>query len=525
MIIRPNRRQFIAATAGASATAVVGASAAWAGPTARQPPNLLLILADDLGWSDTQPYGGEAFTPNLARLASGGQRLTHFYNIGKCYPSRASLLTGQLNHRAGFGGGIALDTGTARGSGPYRGYLAPETPTLAELLSRRGYRSYISGKWHLGEAPEHWPDQRGFDRSFGLISGASSHYELLQERERTRVMARDGIPWTPPDSGFFSTDTYGEMAVEMLRDHERSHSAQPFFLYLAYTAPHFPIHAPREDRARYRGRFAGGWDLLRRERFARLRELGLIDERFAQTPRPSGILGWDTVRDRGVWEQRMETYAAMIERMDRSIGQVLARIQAMGQLDNTLIVFASDNGASHEDVSGRNLHRHDSAIGDRGSYESIRAPWAWAANAPFQFHKDTPYEGGIASSAIVHWPGGIASNRVCRERFHFADVVPTMMELAGQDVEGFYGRSMIPALRGEATPPRSLFMAHLAKAAFISEDWKLVRPGSSAPWSLFNLADDPVEAHDLASREPDRVAHMAREWTSIARREGVRGIA
>ena len=484
-------------------------------------PNLIVILADDLGWSDTSPFGGETYTPHLARLAAGGVRATHFYNIGKCYPSRASLLTGLLNHRAGFAGGIARDEGRA-GDGPYRGYLAEETPTLAEILQPLGYRSYLSGKWHVGEARKHWPDQRGFDRSFSLISGASSYYELRNERERIRRMSLDGEPWTPPAEGFYATNAYADKAVEFLADHERLYGEDPFFLYLAFTAPHFPLHAPIDARARYAGRYRNGWDVLRRERFMTLLTTGVIDQRFAETMRPDQVPAWENVADRALWEARMETYAAMITLMDEAIGRVLAQVEAMGELDNTLIIFASDNGASHEDVSGRNAHDHGTPIGDRGSYEAINAPWAWAANAPFRFHKETTFEGGITSSAIIHWPQQVKPGGMLCDRLHVSDIVPTMLDAFGQSPDGYYGRSMMPVLQGRAVPERALFTEHAGWGALISDGWKLVRTPKGAQWYLFNLEEDPVESRELAALHPVRLKAMQDEWTATAQREGVR---
>ena len=491
--------------------------------------NLLVILADDLGWSDLGCFGGEIATPVLDELAANGLRIRRFYNIGKCYPSRASLLTGQINHRAGFAGGIARADRPLPPPGPYQGYLNTATPTIAELLRPHGYRSYISGKWHVGERSEHWPHRRGFDRSFGLISGASSYFELTREEGRRRAMTLDGTPWAPDSSApFYATDAYADMAIQMIGDHARDHGDSPFFLYLAFTAPHYPIHAREADIERFAGVYDRGWDEVRRNRFERAQLLKVIDERFAPTPRPSDVPAWSDVADRAPWVRRMQVYAAMIHRMDHAIGRVIAALKQSGRFDDTLIVVASDNGASHEDVSGRQLHDHSRPIGAAGSYESIRAPWAWAANAPFQFHKETSYEGGINSPAIIHWPRGQVARGMCDHPLHIADIAPTALELAlgkgEQASTGFYGRSVLPLLAGQRPAERELFMEHWGWGALMRGEWKLVYDRARTAWRLFNIVDDPVERSDLAAAEPVRLQHMIRAWTDEARALGVRNI-
>lgn len=500
-------------------------------PTAAPRPNIVIILADDLGYSDIGSYGAEIRTPNLDRLAVGGVRFRHFYNNAVCSPSRASLLTGLYPHDAGVG----AVAGSRGAPGPYQGYLDARSVTLAEVLRSAGYRTYMSGKWHVGNDPEHWPRQRGFDRYFGLISGATSFFELLQEPGRERTMVLEDTPWTPPAEGFYATDAYNDYAAERIREHHREHPSQPFFLYLAHTAPHFPLHALPEDIKRYERRYDIGWDSVRLERYARMRELGIIDARYALPPRPAEVPAWEDVKDRGDWARRMAVYAAMVDRMDQGIGRILQALEETGASENTLVIFLSDNGPASTDVSGRGLNDPTVPIGARGSYVGYREPWAYASSTPFRLYKTWMHEGGIATPLIAYWPRGVRDpGRITDEVGHVIDFLPTVLELTGATYPRLRnghatlppeGRSFAGVLRGEALPSRQapLFWTLGGNWALRDGDWKLVYDEKrSQRLELFNLAEDPVELRDLSAHHPDRVRELRRSWQAWADRVGAR---
>jgi arylsulfatase A-like enzyme len=450
-----------------------------------------------------------------------------------CSPTRASLLTGLYSHEAGVGGNAGANPGSP---GPYQGYLSEQSVTLAEALREAGYRTYMSGKWHLGQSREHWPRQRGFDRYFGLISGTTSYFELLQEPGRQRVMALEDSSWTPPEQGYYATDAYTDYAVERIREHRAEHPAQPFFLYLAYTAPHFPLHALPEDIARYEGRYDIGWDSLRLERFARMRELGIVDDRYTLAPRPAEVPAWEEVTDKQNWARRMAVYAAMVDRMDQGIGRVLQGLEETGMSENTLVLFFSDNGAAASDVEeDRGLNDPTVPIGARGSYVSYNEPWANASMTPFRLYKSWTHEGGIITPLIAYWPRGIRHpGRLSREAGHVIDIMATALELAGATYPQLRsgratlplrGRSLTGLLRGEALPPREtpLFWAMGGNWAVRQRDWKLTYDARRAQrLELFNLAEDPVELHDLSTRYPERVRELQALWQAWAERVGAR---
>jgi len=346
-----------------AAATVVGTGLGWqmlpalaASGTASAPrPNFLIILADDLGFSDIGCYGSEIRTPNLDRLATEGIRFTQAYSAARCCPSRAALLTGLNPHQAGMGGMVSKPD-ESEPPGPYQGYLNDRCVTLAEALRPAGYRAYMSGKWHVGEAPEHWPRRRGFDRYYGLISGASSYFEILDEGEDTRVMALDDAPTKPEGDHFYMTDAFTDYAVRYIEEHDAEQG--PFLLYLAYTAPHWPLHALPEDIAKYRGQYRKGWDQLRAERYTRMREMGIIRSEWALSPRDPEVPAWEDVADKDDMDLRMAVYAAMIDRMDQGIGRVLEALRKRGLDRDTLVLFLSDNGGCHESVAKRKgLHK------------------------------------------------------------------------------------------------------------------------------------------------------------------------
>ena len=484
------------------------------------PPNVVIILADDLGYSDIGAYGGEISTPNLDRMAAEGLRFRQFYNAGRCCPTRASLLTGQYSHAVGVGA-MVTRAGSALQPGAYQGYLSVEATTIAEMLRSAGYSTYMSGKWHVGERPEHWPRRNGFDRYFGLISGASSYYEILPGQRRQ--MALDDNLWTPPSEGFYMTDAFSDYAVRLLEEHD---PAQPFFLYLAYTAPHWPLHAHPEDIARYADRYHIGWDSLRVERHRRMMEMNLIDERHQIPPRPPGLTAWVDADNKEDWALRMAVYAAMVDRMDQGIGQVLGQLRSMNAMDNTLVIFLADNGGCAESVAGRRLHDFEKMPGERGSYLAYQEGWAMSSNTPFRLYKQWMHEGGILTPFIAHWPEGIKGRgHTVEGPGHIIDILPTIQELTGGEMPIIHGTSLVSMLKAEhpeEIPDRTLYWEHIGHRAVRNGSWKLVMDRRIGEWELYNLAVDPVEHEDLVATHPDLADELATLWHSWADSIGVR---
>lgn len=488
-------------------------------------PNIVVILADDMGYSDVGSYGGEIRTPNLDRLAAGGLRFTSFYNTARCSPTRASLLTGLYAHQAGVG---RLHTPRERElpePGPYQGYLSENAVTIAEVLRDAGYRTYMSGKWHVGARRPHWPRQRGFDRFFGFLDGANSYFELFSQH----LMALDDETWQPSDSGFYMTDAFTDYAVRFVEEHAEGHADIPFFLYVAYTAPHWPLHAPEEDVARYRGVYDGGWDSLRAARFDRMKALGVADASWTLPPRPGALPAWSEVEDRAEWSRRMEVHAAMVDRMDRGIGQIVSALERNGMLQNTLILFLSDNGAAEEHLRNRPYDDPAVPVGRRGSYRAFEEPWAYASNTPFRFYKKWLHEGGIATPLIAYWPAGIAApGSMTRQTGHVIDVMATSVDLAGasyparrndREIQPLEGLSLAPILRGQGRDGHEyLFWEHYGARAVRKGDWKLVMEADETDWHLYDLSVDPTEADDVAARRPALVRELSDRWDAWAAR-------
>jgi arylsulfatase A-like enzyme len=493
-------------------------------------PNIVVIMADDMGYSDLGAYGSEIRTPSLDALASGGIRFRHFYTNAKCSPTRASLLTGLYPHEAGMGD---LAEGTPGPPGPYQGYLPAESVTMAEVLRAAGYRTYMAGKWHVGDLPEHWPHSRGFDRTFGLISGATSFFELLHEPGRTRQMVLDDEPWRPTGE-FYATDAYNDYAAERIREHRREYPDRPFFLYLAHTAPHFPLHALPEDIARYEARYMAGWDRVRAERYERMLATGIIDERYALPPRPASVPAWADVDDKARWARLMAVYAAMIDRMDQGIGRVVRALEETGLRDDTLIVFLSDNGATMEDVAARRLDDPSVPIGAKGSYVAYLEPWANVSNTPFRLYKNWVHEGGIITPLILNWPRGITGGgRITSEWGHVIDLMPTVLELtgasypetrSGRPVLPYRGRSLAPVFGGGAIDRESpVYWAYGGNWAIRDGRWKLVHDRRHPDVvELYDLRADPAELRNVASEHPALVTEMRATWQAWAERVGAR---
>lgn len=526
-----DRRQFLASIAAA------GARPALTAPAAR--PNIVLILADDLGYSDLGCYGGEIHTPNVDRLARGGIRFTQMYNAARCCPSRASLLTGLYPHQTGIG----HMTGGKRELPGYRGQLNDRCVTIPQLLREAGYSTLMAGKWHLGQPG---PDRRGFDEFFGMVHGFdsfwnASRYTRLPEGRPAR---------TYPEGMFYATDAITDHALDFLAAARKRN--QPYFLYLAYNAPHFPLHAPRQAIDKYQATYEQGWDRIRETRFARMREEGLLDPRWELSPRsiippnrvatPHGWANkqnpaWDSIEPdrRKDLARRMAIFAAMVEIMDRNIGRLIADLRAAGELDNTLILFLSDNGACAEwdpwgfDVNTgpeNILHRGEqlAAMGQPGSYHSYGSGWANACNTPWRIYKHYVHEGGIATPFIAHWPARIRRrNALDHQPLHIIDILPTCIELAGArypsaPIQPAEGRSLLPAFGGKSVARGALYWEHEGNRAIREGKWKLVALDPGGEWELYDMEKDRTEMHNLAPSEPARVRRMAAKWEDWARR-------
>jgi len=495
-------------------------------PAAPSRPDVIVVLADDLGFSDLGCYGGEIETPNLDRLAAGGLRFTQFTNTGRCCPTRAALLTGLYPHQVGMGWMTAADLGRPA----YRGELAAECVTLPEALRAVGYRTAMSGKWHLTyqghltEARESWPTGRGFERWFGTLAGSGSYFapdSLVQAGELVEQV----------DEGFYLTDALSDAAVRFVEEHHAATPDDPLLLYVAHNAPHWPLHAVAGDVERYEERYRAGWDVLRAERHRRQLELGLLPPRTPLPPRDPSVPAWDSLStDRQLeMARRMAVYAAQVDRMDQGIGRLLAALEHTGRLQNALVLFLSDNGGCAERISRGD--EDPARIGEPASFESYRRPWAHLSNTPLRFYKHDVHEGGIATPLIVHWPAGIAVRGELRhEPGHVIDLMPTCLELAGATLPDLSdgrpappleGASLVPVFAGRSLEPRTLCWEHEGNRAVRVANWKLVARGIDGPWELYDLASDRTERIDLASRQRNLVASLATRWYAWAERCGV----
>lgn len=550
-----NRRDFLKMTAGAAAATLVGADAGLASAAhsaAGSKPNIILILADDMGFSDIGCFGSEVSTPNLDRLAARGMRVSQFYNNPRCCPSRASIMTGLYAQQAGMG---MMVSDHGRYPYPqYAGILSAQTLTIPEALKSAGYQTAMVGKWHLAteteEGKRSWPLQRGFDKFWGMISGASVYYESPH-----LVSGNDPLP--PPPKDQYLTDLWAQHAASYVT--EMARSSQPFFLYSAFNAPHWPIQAPEELVQRYAKRYAAGWDALREERHKKQLAMGLVSEKWALTPRDPRVPAWDKVDDKE-WEmRRMAVYAAMIDRLDQGIGRILDSVEQAGIADKTLIVFMSDNGGNAEEIArGRRnkpagtplvpLHAGpdgDAACeigmtcagnvpgvmpGGEDTFQSIGIPWGNCANTPFRMYKHYTQEGGISTPFIACWPNVIKpAHAPVHAVGHETDLMPTFLEVAGAtypqkvsagSIPPLVGQSLVQVFSGRTRNRKPIYWEHEGNKAIRDGKWKLV---SRFPdqWELYDMEADRTELHDLAAAQPERAKSMAAMWDSWARDIGV----
>lgn len=481
-------------------------------------------MADDMGYSDIGCYGGEIPTPHLDRLAANGLRFSQFYNTSRCCPTRASLLTGLYQHQAGIGEMTKQHENSTEG---FVGHLNEHCVTIGEALRPAGYHTYIAGKWHVGAKEEAWwPRQRGFDRFYGLTGGASSYFRpkgLYSDNELLDI---------PNDPEYYTTDRFTDFAIKFL---EEQNDDAPFFLYLAYTAPHWPLHARDEDIEKFVGEYTQGWDELRKSRFAKQVELGLVSEEQGISPRDFEVPAWDTLapEQQEDLDYRMAVYAAQIHRMDYNIGRVIDHLEANNQLDNTLIVFLSDNGGCPEPWNTTtprgNSHlgggtRADIHNPDKAGGISYGQGWANASNTPFRRYKTQSHEGGISTPLIMHWPAGmnIEKGSIVHTPGHIIDVMPTFLEIAQasypKNVDGHYihplvGKSLTPVLEtGDRRPHDWLFWEHRLEAAVRHGDWKAIQRQTTGRWFLFNLHQDRTETVDLSDQYPEILGLMQRKW-------------
>ena len=485
-------------------------------------PNIIYIMADDLGYSDLGCYGGEVSTPNLDQLASNGIKLKNFYNNSRCCPTRASLLTGQYPHSVGMGGMVGSNQSPIV-KGSYQGFLNDSFPTIAEELKKAGYNTYMSGKWHVGERPEHWPLKRGFDRYYGLISGASSFFEITPAERDKRRFVLDDKDYEIPKEGHYMTDAFTDHALGYLDQHKKDHIGKPFFLYLAYTAPHFPLHALEADIAKYEALYMQGWDVTREKRFEKMKKLGLVDQRYRLSERPDVIPAWENATEKKIWARKMAVYAAMIDRMDQNIGRLVNTLKSNGQYENTMIVFISDNGACAETVNTKLLSNPAKKIGERGSYHIYGESWANASNTPFKKYKHYMHEGGIVTPCIIQWPAKIKPKMGYSDGIgHVIDLMPTALELAGAKSPNLAGKSFSYLWSKGKAPERTYCWEHEGNQAIRKGNWKLVKEFQETYWSLYNLATDPTEVNDLSGVEATRTKAMMEEYAVWFAKVGAR---
>lgn len=505
---------------------------------AQKQPNVLLIMADDMGFSDIGCYGGEVKTPNLDKLAKNGVRFSQFYNNARCCPTRASILTGLYPHQAGVGGMV----------GHGHGDLNNTSVTIAEVLKTNGYATYMTGKWHVSDSKtkddiHSWPNQRGFDNFFGTITGAGSYFE-----PHTLTYNNKDVVLKPSDN-FYYTDAISDSTVSFLNKHYQEKKNQPFFFYVAYTAPHWPLHALEKDIKKHKGTYNKGWDILREERLTRMIKLGIVPKNTKLSPRNPNAKAWNTIENKE-WElQRMMTYAAQIDNMDQGIGRILNKLEKNKALNNTLIIFLSDNGGCDEQLKGVEKWVNTKEVtktldgkkvskgnipgvlsGPASTYMSYGGAWANLSNTPYRKYKKSGHQGGVATPFIMHWPNGFKDkNIIKKEVASIIDVMPTIIDVTNGNYPKIYnnnkiqsmeGLSLVPVLKNKHLNRDEWFVEHGTNKAYRKGDWKIAysRDRNRKKWELYNLKDDPTELNDLALKEPERLITMIDKWNNWAER-------
>ena len=490
-------------------------------------PNIVLILADDLGYSDLGCFGSEIATPHLDRLAAGGLTFTQFYNTARCCPTRAALLTGLYPHQAGVGHMVETMGKPIPyfGFPAYRAELSDRAVTIAEALRAAGYHTAMAGKWHLTpftDSKVNWPLQRGFEKFYGIIDGFCSYFDPTS-------LTRDNDAVKPEGKDYYLTDAIGENAERYIA--ELARQPQPFFLYVAFTAPHWPLHARPEDIAKYEGKYLQGWDALREARHRRQIELGLVDPAWPLSPRDKSAPAWDGVADKAWQAHRMAVFAAQVDRLDQRVGKILAQLRETGADQNTLVLFLSDNGGCAENLGARRPGGAPPTLpGGPDTYASYGGAWANASNTPFRLYKHWLHEGGISTPLIASRPGTIAAGGRTRQTGHVIDLMATCLDLSGapypqtyhgKDIVPLEGLSLAPIFRG-GTRAGHPFLAweHEGNRAIRQGPWKLVSrfPGD---WELYNVETDRTELKNLAGENPAKARELVTAYDAWAQRVGV----
>jgi arylsulfatase A-like enzyme len=545
---------------------------------AQQRPNIIIIMADDMGYSDMGCFGSEIETPNLDALAKGGLRFTRFYNQARCCPTRASLLTGLYPHQAGMGWMDAVDHHLPG----YSAQLNDSCVTIAQVLKKADYSTYMTGKWHLQfqddtyqKGPNHnWPIQRGFDKFYGMLRGGGSFYDPASLcRDNTLISPFNDSLYNPAD--YYFTDAISDNAIRFINQDQGN---KPFFLYVAYTSPHWPMQAPEQGIKKYKGRYDKGWDYTRQRRLAKMKRLGIIDTNVVLSPSESH--SWEEEPDQMPMARRMETYAAMIDIMDQGIGRIVSELKRKGLLENTIIFFLQDNGGNGEGVGlggpeGGTIERklpgakplnreeiqtdanppftRDGKVvqmgkkvlaGPADTYLAYLKQWGHVSNTPFRKYKHHTHEGGIATPLIVHWPAGIKAKGEIRTQFgNVIDLMPTIIELAkakypvdynGIKIKPTSGISLVPAFSNKILKREAIFWEHEMNRAVRTAKWKLVSTGNvmdggyglwknyqKGNWELYDMINDPAELRDLSAQYPDIAKKMEDMWEDWAKAIGV----
>ena len=481
--------------------------------SAEEKPNIILIMVDDMGFSDIGCYGGEVDTPNLDQLANEGMRFTQFYNNAKCTTTRASMLTGLY----------------PRGTNGNK-HLRHNMITLGEALRTCGYTTSLSGKWHLGRDEINHPYHRGFDHFYGLLDGCCNFFNPNQadpkyKGGRVRVFAQNDQRITEFPDDFYTTDAFTDHAIAAIRS--AHNHGKPFFVHIPYTAPHYPLHAKAEDIKKYIGKFKMGWEEMRKQRWKRQKEMGLVTDAWQLSKGESRSYAWETA-NHDFEDLRMAVYAAMIDNVDQNIGRVLNELRETGEDKNTLIIFHSDNGGCAEEPGGRDPTKRNPGPGE--DYVAVGPSWGWAQNAPFKRYKSWLHEGGITTPMIAWWPDHIKANSIMREPAHIIDLMPTFLEIAGgvypekhndHDLLPCEGLSMVDLLKGQSRAAHDQLCWHWSGNRAIRQgDWKLVwdKLNPQKKWELYDLSKDRCELRDLASQDPEKVAAMSKDWFAWAER-------
>lgn len=526
-----------------------------------QKPNVMVILTDDMGYSDISCFGSEIKTPNIDRLANNGLRFTHFYNTSRCSPTRASLLTGLYPHQANMG---HLSTENYAEEG-YTDDLSKKAVTMAEVFQKAGYKTYMTGKWHLAKDMKpngdksNWPLQRGFQRYFGTLNGSGSYFDpgtLISNNT-----------FVPPSKDFYYTRAISDTTVKFIQEHPKE---KPFFFYVAYTAAHFPLHAPENDVKKYKGMYDKGWDVIRQNRFEKLKKLGIIDHKYILTPRGAEIPEWKDEPLKEWQLKRMEVYAAMVDIMDEGIGKIIYALEKKGELENTIIFYMHDNGGCSEPVGtdkmaiplteaqkllkpiapdviflgkepeytrdGRFVeHGRGAMPGDANSFSTYGVEWANVSNTPFREYKKWTHEGGIASPLIVHWPKGISAKGELRMQIsHTIDIMATCLDIVkaeypkqfnGNEIQNYEGKSLVPAFKNMAIKREFVFWEHVGHRAIRVDDWKLVAKTrkqrtfddiDEKAWELYDMKNDPSEMKNLITQYPEKAKKLMALWEQEA---------